>query len=82
MIGLPEVVNARQRSRRVGGLFVLAAILGGVIVATLTPPLIVSAALIVGSAFAAHRAWLCLYLGERLLAEVERDIIAREGDSS
>ena len=82
MIGLSEVAKARQRSRRVGGLFVLAVILGGVIVATLTPPLIVSAALIVGSAFAAHRAWLYLYLGERLLAEVERDIIAREGDSS
>ena len=77
MIGLPEVAKARQRSRRIGGLFALAAILGVVIVATLTPPLIVSAALIVGSAIAAHRAWLCLHHGERLLAEVERDIIER-----
>lgn len=81
MIDLPDVAKARQRSRRFGVLFALAAILGVVIVATLTPPLIVSAALIVGCAFAAHRAWLCLYHGERLLAEVERDIIERGRDS-
>ena len=78
MIGLPEVAKARRRGRRVGGLFALAAILGLMTVGTLTPPLIVSTALIVGCAFAAHRAWLCLYHGERLLAAVERDIIARE----
>lgn len=81
MIGLPEVAKARQRSRRIGGLFALAAILGVVIVATLTPPLIFSAALTFGCAFAAYRAWLCLIHGERLLAEVERDIIERERES-
>lgn len=81
MIGLPEVTKARQRSRRVGGLFALTAILGVVTVVTLTPHLIVSGAVIVGCAFAAHRAWLCLYHGERLLNEVERDIIQRMSDS-
>lgn len=79
MIGLPEVAKARQRGRRVGGLFALTAILGVAIVAMTTPHLIVSAALSVGSVFAGHRAWLCLIHGERLLAEVERGIIERDG---
>lgn len=81
MIGLPDIQKARQRGRRVGGLFAFAAILGGAIVAAIKPPLIVSAALILGIAFAAHRAWLCLYLGERLLNEVERGVMERQGDS-
>jgi len=38
-------------------------------------------AAILGSVFAAHRAWLCLYMGKRLLAEVELSIIEREGHS-
>ncbi|GGX72438.1 hypothetical protein GCM10007385_46520 [Tateyamaria omphalii] len=82
MIGLAEVAKARRRSRRLGGLFALVAILGVVIVATLTPPLIVSTALIIGCVYAANRAWLCLYHGERLLVEVERGIIERESADS
>ncbi len=81
MIGLPEVAKARKRGRLVGGLYALAACLGFVNVATVNLPMILSAAVVLASAIASHRAWLCLYHGERLLAEVERGIVERDANN-